>query len=288
MCIKVVERYAVCRCIYFSHPVDVCPAYGRRGHYIKTHEVLVGYGCSRHAVNPNSRWFNDSAIDLSTRSTESTADNARDDQEDRLQGANSETAIESPLRIRLLAKLEKVFDTEEHFIPAGDLEQVLTSHDIEAELQTHGLEDLNSFVSQRAKRVFAILLVIRKLDALQDLFKEDLGDELLPVAQSALESLSDKRLRAAFSKWDLNTRKGFCDFQWTVLVPVFSEAEHLMLDDNARLPFIETGRIASGAFGSVHRVQIHHDHEKFKKLGSPTSEKVRLRSQSDHCANNDR
>lgn len=51
MCIKIIERYAVCRCIYYSHAVDACPAYGRRGHSIKTQEVLVGYTCSRHTVN---------------------------------------------------------------------------------------------------------------------------------------------------------------------------------------------------------------------------------------------
>ena len=51
MCIKIVERYAVCRCIYYSHSVDACPAYGRRGHSVKTREVLVGYTCSRHSSN---------------------------------------------------------------------------------------------------------------------------------------------------------------------------------------------------------------------------------------------
>lgn len=51
MCIKIVERYAVCRCVYHSHAVDPCPAYGRRGHSIKTQDVLVGYTCSRHAVH---------------------------------------------------------------------------------------------------------------------------------------------------------------------------------------------------------------------------------------------
>ena len=48
MCIKVIERYAVCRCIYYSHAVDACPAYGR--HDVKLREVLVGYTCSRHSV----------------------------------------------------------------------------------------------------------------------------------------------------------------------------------------------------------------------------------------------
>ncbi|KAH8154974.1 uncharacterized protein LAJ45_01507 [Morchella importuna] len=32
MCMRVVERYAVCKCVYFTHGVDQCGAYGRRGH----------------------------------------------------------------------------------------------------------------------------------------------------------------------------------------------------------------------------------------------------------------
>ena len=275
MCIKIVERYTFCRCIYYSHAVDACPAYGRRGHAIKTQEVLVGYDCSRHSVHPVTYSVDDAKV-LSKRSEGSAAENALNDQEDHLKETNVETAIDFPLRDQLLAKFENVFDTDEHFIPAGDLEQVLTGHAIKAELQRHGLEDLYPFVCQRAKKLFAILLVIRKLDALQNLIKEDLGDELLPVVDSALESLTDERLRAAFSGWDLDTRKGFFEMQWTVLVPVFFEAEHLKLDDNARLPFIKTNRIASGGFGSVHRVEIHRDHEKFEKFGSPTSEKVGL------------
>ena len=48
MCIKVIERYAVCRCLYYSHAVDPCPSFGR--HEVKLKEVLVGYTCSNHSV----------------------------------------------------------------------------------------------------------------------------------------------------------------------------------------------------------------------------------------------
>ena len=289
------ERYAVCRCIYYSHAIEACPAYGRRGHSIKTHDVLVGVTCSRHRVPGRGSvgYAKDLSIgseetavhhggsvenakDQSMISEETAVEDALDDQEDRPKDTNIETAIDSPLRNQLLAKFEKVYDTDEHFIPAGDLEQVLTGHAIKAELQRHDLKDLLPFVCQRAKKFFAILLMIRKLDALQNLFKEDLGDEILPVVDSALESLTDARLRAAFSGWDLDTRKELSETQWTVLVPVLFEAEHLKLDDNARLPFIKTDEIASGRFGGVHRVEIHRDHEQFEKLGSPTSLKVGL------------
>ena len=53
MCIRVVERYFVCRCIYYSHAVDSCPAYGRQDHAVRTKEVLVGYSCSRHTPTTN-------------------------------------------------------------------------------------------------------------------------------------------------------------------------------------------------------------------------------------------
>ena len=51
MCILVVERYAVCRCVHYSHAVDACAAYNRRGHEVKRREVLVGQSCSRHDVD---------------------------------------------------------------------------------------------------------------------------------------------------------------------------------------------------------------------------------------------
>ncbi|KAL0631673.1 hypothetical protein Q9L58_009465 [Maublancomyces gigas] len=35
MCMRVVERYAVCKCVYFTHGIDQCSAYGRRGHLVQ-------------------------------------------------------------------------------------------------------------------------------------------------------------------------------------------------------------------------------------------------------------
>lgn len=47
MCIKIIERYTVCGCLYYSHAVNPCPAFGR--HEVKVKEVLVGYNCSHHS-----------------------------------------------------------------------------------------------------------------------------------------------------------------------------------------------------------------------------------------------
>jgi len=48
MCIQVVERYSVCRCLYYRHSIDPCPARATRGHCIQEKTVYVGYACSQH------------------------------------------------------------------------------------------------------------------------------------------------------------------------------------------------------------------------------------------------
>ncbi|KAE9365059.1 hypothetical protein N431DRAFT_312814, partial [Stipitochalara longipes BDJ] len=49
MCFRVVERYSVCRCLYYRHNVDMCAEYGENGHPIQERTVLVGYACERHS-----------------------------------------------------------------------------------------------------------------------------------------------------------------------------------------------------------------------------------------------
>jgi hypothetical protein len=45
-----VERYSVCRCLYFQHAVDPCSAYGQRDHIVQEKTVLVGYACPQHSA----------------------------------------------------------------------------------------------------------------------------------------------------------------------------------------------------------------------------------------------
>ncbi|KAF2430178.1 hypothetical protein EJ08DRAFT_589528 [Tothia fuscella] len=51
MCYQVIERYAVCRCLYHQHAVDRCPMYGQRSHAIVEKTVLVGYTCPAHSTS---------------------------------------------------------------------------------------------------------------------------------------------------------------------------------------------------------------------------------------------
>ena len=49
MCIQVIERYALCRCLYYKHQIDFCSNYRRRGHCVQCREILVGYACLKHS-----------------------------------------------------------------------------------------------------------------------------------------------------------------------------------------------------------------------------------------------
>lgn len=48
MCIQLVEKYSVCRCVYHRHSVDPCRAYGQRNHGTTEKTILVGFACPRH------------------------------------------------------------------------------------------------------------------------------------------------------------------------------------------------------------------------------------------------
>lgn len=48
MCYRLIERYAVCHCIYYVHAVDPCVLYGYKGHSVEDRTLFVGYLCSRH------------------------------------------------------------------------------------------------------------------------------------------------------------------------------------------------------------------------------------------------
>ena len=49
MCIQVIERYWVCRCLYYKHQVDACSNYRRKGHDVQCREVMVGSACPKHS-----------------------------------------------------------------------------------------------------------------------------------------------------------------------------------------------------------------------------------------------
>ncbi|KAK8213214.1 hypothetical protein M8818_002512 [Zalaria obscura] len=60
MCIRITERYAICRCIYHVHSVDACPYFGR--HPVEERVVYVGALCPTHSRKPRKTAFDDDSI----------------------------------------------------------------------------------------------------------------------------------------------------------------------------------------------------------------------------------
>lgn len=50
MCIQLVERYSVCKCLYYRHAVDPCSGYKQRHHTVQERTMLVGYACPSHSL----------------------------------------------------------------------------------------------------------------------------------------------------------------------------------------------------------------------------------------------
>ena len=49
MCHQITERYALCGCLYYKHPVDLCSLANVGNHTVTKREVKVGVSCPRHS-----------------------------------------------------------------------------------------------------------------------------------------------------------------------------------------------------------------------------------------------
>ena len=282
MCYKVLELYSGCGCPYYTHAVDPCIQYERNGHNIILQKVLVKYLCERHSKIRSDQHGGKEKREKPIRDTENLFKAPEDveiasvlaTQGDRQQKIEVNSPVDSTLRGQLLAKFQNIPETDEQFIPAGDLNEVLTDYAIRGELESHGMETCFSFVIQRARIFFAILLAIGRLDAVHHLIGRALGDELLPLASSAVVSLEDDKAQSLLSLLGADTTKEFYEIQWILLAPVFRRGEHLVLLDAARLPIMKTEPIAKGAYGGVHRVKIHPDHLNLEESALSLSQKV--------------
>ncbi|KAL2070045.1 hypothetical protein VTL71DRAFT_14725 [Oculimacula yallundae] len=55
MCYRVVERFNICGCHYYTHDVDMCAACDVKGHGIQEKTVLVGYACDKHTLHDDEK-----------------------------------------------------------------------------------------------------------------------------------------------------------------------------------------------------------------------------------------
>ena len=117
-------------------------------------------------------------------------------------------------------------------------------------------------ISERARKFFAILLLIRRGSDIvmiirQDSLQNSILDSMLPCPSGTLEKLFHDSPKK-------DTAMKFFHQQWSLATPHFSHASvPRHLDDDIILPIMGKVFINKGSFGEVWRVKIHPERHTF-------------------------
>ena len=104
MCLQVVEKYAICGCVYYKHAVDPCSSYGVRYHSPKIRSVSVGTNtCPRHSRKTSALALGDDSDERSTITLHGDSYGERAGTSDRLATQSGEkfTSSHYPERVRV-------------------------------------------------------------------------------------------------------------------------------------------------------------------------------------------
>jgi hypothetical protein len=199
--------------------------------------------------------------------------------------SHNDTSHESTLREQLCeVRKEAPKFSHRYFVPANDLERLVTADAISKELQEWGVsEEVANSSSEDilncAPRLFAILVYVRRGKLILDFRKEDIDDTHLPFVRSDKRSKArDYKLRSShhpgepikcMERWDRDLVDEFGRDQWCMLAPVFEfhdGIKHYDLHDNCILPWTEdeerNGSAIDGGYGSVCKIAIHPAHQR--------------------------
>ncbi|CAG8978314.1 hypothetical protein HYALB_00005900 [Hymenoscyphus albidus] len=169
------------------------------------------------------------------------------------------------------------------FVPHDALERLITKPKIQVELGHHKNVNLlerrllTDEILTKAKRLFAILVLLEKGHLIGEFLRENLADADLPFQRSNSANLSGtyKLCRKNESNpihcmldWDTTSIIEFSREQRCMQAPIFEIGQRYEFDDNCVLPFtldeMDTGKAKEGGFGTVWKVDIHPAHHKFE------------------------
>lgn len=222
-------------------------------------------------------------------------------------GSQDTTLTECPERLGDELR-EAYCDTESkqrsEFLPIDALDRIVTEgrvkEEIEkfskipsAELDQHvqyvlGASTIPGQTTSR-KKIFAILALIDKLEAIWDFVAEGIYDVHLPFEKEKAQSPDGSRkgrldlsrksgtdgstriLIRAFRRWTGSEVTNFERTQWNVHIPIFflntkkePKVRHYPLQESVVLPFIEDDEVKQGGkmggFADVWRVKLHPSH----------------------------
>ena len=163
------------------------------------------------------------------------------------------------------------------FVPLDTLERIIIPSSVKDALAiTDGVltkvglrkpSDLPEMVTKQAKRIFAALVLMDKVDKIRGLVDEGLTDEHLPLSRDPHHDAVLSRDRATifpFVGWNPPSVNEFLQHkQWLFLAPVLDTSGQLIeVNKECALPFTESEIKGSGAAGIVHRAKIHKAHQR--------------------------
>jgi hypothetical protein len=211
---------------------------------------------------------------------------------------HSDSFLHDELR---LARIESKNNDGCHFIPVNKLDELITRDSIHEELERRSIgpkkERLNiakqiwevpslTKVTTRRK-IFAVLALMEKLDAILDFLLEEVYDSTLPLVFAKDQSVCSKSTKKPIelfhdkTKWKQSEKDLFEKYQWEMMTPYFlldfrgdKTVPRMAVDDRAVLPFIEIHNASEGGFSIVRQVKMHSAHynaHEYWVSGSPSS-----------------
>ncbi|KXH50740.1 hypothetical protein CSIM01_01589 [Colletotrichum simmondsii] len=155
-----------------------------------------------------------------------------------------------------------------------------------------GVEASTHRGGETSQRIFVILVLIRRIEALPAFMSDDIRDQHLPFewldSNSPTQLISSKsRLPRRQLPLKLPLLRDFYTSQWMILTPIIGLGEHkevttFHLHESVIMPwtFIGEEKVEEGGFAEVRRVEIHKSHHSFvctplSKDASPTSVQFR-------------
>jgi len=150
------------------------------------------------------------------------------------------------LRHELLGVKEKY-----GFIPISEIRKLVTKEAVRSHLKSNYEEGSTWPESQisLSLKLITILILIGEETCLEQFLKQNISDEIFPVAESKVPVFQDTNKKHRFF------------VEQDIVPPIFRPSEQLCLPRTTTLPFISSQeRIGSGSFGIVKRVKIANGH----------------------------
>jgi hypothetical protein len=160
------------------------------------------------------------------------------------------------------------------FVPFDFLEEAINNKSVKDTLGMTGgtcikarkPSDLPDRITKDAKRIFAALVLMDKVDAIESLLGEGLTDEHLPLSRDPKYDAVLSRDGETTFQFEGLGRQTITEFikrkQWLFLAPILeTNGDLIEVDQECALPFTESEVIGNGQAGVVHRAKIYQAHQ---------------------------